>query len=83
MDSQNDYLSKIERNANAVDHAPEEFRKRIVDDVISCRKMVKMMPTLNYEQRESVIKQINTILDDDYRLMGFKLESDGRTTIIK
>ena len=65
------YLSKIERNMQVLDKAPEELRAQISQNIIWCREITKRLEQLDYDVREATITKMHKILDDDYLKMGF------------
>ena len=68
------YLSKIERNTYALDHAPEEVREECRQNILWSREMTRRLPQLDYAVREATIAKIHAVLDADYTKMGFQLE---------
>lgn len=67
------YLSKIERNANVVSNAPEEFREKYIANIKWARELSGRLDQLDYDQREIAINKIHEVLDEDYAAMGFEL----------
>lgn len=67
------YLSKLERNVNVLDKAPENVRKQCAQNIIWARELIGRLELLDYQEREQAIEQLHKILDDDYQTMGFEI----------
>lgn len=78
MNSEEHYISKIERNINALSDAPEKFKSKCTDNIIWASNIVSFLEQLDSNQRECAIKNIHEVLDHDYVLMNFDLEEKER-----
>lgn len=74
MYGEDHYLSKIQRNINVLDKAPEHVRNQCVNNITWARELSSRLQTLDYQEREQAINKIHEILDNDYVLMGFEIE---------
>ena len=77
MYSEEHYLSKIERNANVVDKAPENIKNECINNIKWSRDLANRLDLLDYDQRDNAINKIHQILDADYVAMGFKLKNNS------
>lgn len=68
------YISKIDRNANVVDKAPEDVRVACIANIKWAREMVRRLESLDYDVREATIDRIHALMDEDYEKMGFTIE---------
>jgi len=76
MYSEEHYLSKIERNTNVLDKAPEQIKEKCINDIKWARELSARLNQLDYAQREEAINSIHTLMDEDYTLMGFELNPE-------
>lgn len=67
------YMSKLERNVNVLDKAPESVRKQCARNIIWARELIGRLELLDYQEREQAIEKIDKILDSDYQTMGFEI----------
>ena len=77
MYSEEHYLSKIERNANVVDKAPENIKNECINNIKWSRDLANRLDLLDYDQRDNAINKIHQILDADYVAMGFELKNNS------
>lgn len=75
------YLSKIERNLNVLDKAPEYIRGDVYDHIVWAKELSKRLEMLDYQEREQAIVKIHNVLDNDYMLMGFEVENKNEMTM--
>ena len=68
------YLSKIERNANVVDKAPDAIKRKCIDNIKWARELSNRLNHLDYDQRDKAIYNIHKVMDEDYVAMGFELK---------
>ena len=68
------YLSKIERNTNVVDKAPQGIKQKYIANIKWARELSSRLNQLDYDQRDIAIKNMHKVLDEDYVAMGFELK---------
>ena len=68
------YLTKIERNTNAVDGmAIGVLKADIIANIKWARALSSRLEQLDYQERDKAIANIHQVLDNDYVSMGFEL----------
>ena len=72
--NQEHYISKLERNTNVLDKAPEHIKQQCSEHIIWARNLIARLEQLDYQEREKAIAQIHNTLDTDYQAMGFTTE---------
>ena len=73
------YLSKLERNIQALDIAPEDIRENVIKNIRWARGLIGRLDTIDYPERDKAIRKIHEVLDQDYESMGFSRGSlNGR-----
>lgn len=68
------YLSKIQRNQNVIDKAPENVKMDCLNNLRWAIEISKRLDQLDYDVRENTIDKIHRLMDEDYVKMGFELE---------
>lgn len=71
------YLKKIERNAYVLDKAPEEIRSECLQHIMWARELSSRLDSLDYDVRQDAITKIHSVLDEDYKRMGFGKEDES------
>lgn len=79
MDSLEHYMSKLERNINVLDKAPDGVREQCTKNIIWARELIGRLEQLDYQEREHAIEKIHQILDSDYQAMGFEITQKNNT----
>lgn len=74
------YISKIRRNTEVLDKAPENIRTKCAADINWARNLADRLDSLDCDERDKAIIHMNEVLDEDYTSMGFEIE-DKKTTI--
>lgn len=69
------YLSKIKRNTEVLDKAPENVRAKCAADIEWARNLAARLELLDYDERNKAVIHMNEILDEDYTSMGFEILS--------
>ncbi len=73
------YLSKIRRNTEVLDKAPENIKAKCAADIKWARNLADRLELLDYDERNKAIVHINEVLDEDYTSMGFEIETQEAT----
>ena len=68
------YLTKIERNTNAVNGmAIGVLKEQVIANIRWARELSSRLEQLDYQERDKTISNIHQVLDNDYVSMGFEL----------
>jgi len=68
------YLTKIERNTNAVSGmAIGVLKGHIIANIKWARELSSRLDQLDYQERDKAIANIHQVLDTDYVSMGYEL----------
>ena len=70
------YLSKIERNTEVLDKAPENVRAKCAANIEWARNLSARLELLDYDERNKAVIHMNEVLDEDYTSMGFELPEE-------
>ena len=78
--SREDYRNKLERNINAYqgaqdkDTISESVKKECLNNITKAQALIPKLGLLDYDARQTAINELNTMLDKDYKDMGFDPE---------
>ena len=72
------YISKLERNLNVLDKAPENIKSQCISNITWARDLIIRLEQLDYQEREQAIEEIHKVLDNDYQAMGFELPQENK-----